>query len=124
MQSRQKGMIQETLAADYLMQRGVQIVERNFRCRQGEIDLIGTHRSCLVFFEVKYRRNTTSGTPEEAVGLLKQQKICRVSDYYMLSHSQWGVQQVRYDVVAILGKQIHWYQDAFSYQNRGYQYLY
>ena len=112
----QKGKNYEQKAAAYLQEQGMSLLTTNYRCRQGEIDIIGIHQDCLVFVEVKYRKDEKSGMPEEAVGVSKQRKICRVSDYFRVSNRQYGQMQVRYDVVAITGEQIKWYQDAFEYQ--------
>ena len=74
---RQIGTEEEALAAVFLKAQGYEILEQNFRCRLGEIDIIARDGSALVFIEVKYRRNAAYGTPAEAVNLRKQQKICR-----------------------------------------------
>ncbi len=121
--NKKKGTAYEEKAAIYLEKFGLKILERNFRCKLGEIDLIGMHHNQLVFVEVKYRRTNRSGTPEEAVGINKQLKICHSSDYYRAIHPASAHYQIRYDVVAILGNQINWYQNAFSYQRRGMSWL-
>ena len=74
--TRAKGAEYEARAAEFLESRGYEILERNFRCAYGEIDLIARQGSGLIFVEVKYRKNRRAGLPEEAVSLLKQQKIC------------------------------------------------
>lgn len=119
MNKRETGYKYEDKAADYLKERGFALLERNFRCRQGEVDIIGLHEECLVFAEVKYRKNASAGAPEEAVGIAKQSKICMVSDYYRITNPQFEGRQVRYDVVAICGDKITWYQNAFSYHRKG-----
>lgn len=113
---RQVGSTYEQKAADYLMQHGVQMIASNFSCRQGEIDLIGFQDGCLLFIEVKYRKTGKSGLPEEAVGLRKQQRICRASDYFRMRSPQYAEFQVRFDVVAIEGEEIRWHKNAFPYQ--------
>ena len=109
----------EEKASAFLEEQGVRILERNFRCRQGEIDLVGIHEGCLVFVEVKYRRNERSGMPEEAVGAGNLLNICRVSDYFRIRNKNYQDMQVRYDVVAIGGEEIRWYKNAFFYRNQG-----
>ena len=106
----------EEKAAAFLEKNGVQILFQNYRCRQGEIDLIGLHENCLVFFEVKYRKDKRQGMPEEAVGVKKQMKICRTSDYFRICYNKYAAMQVRYDVVAITPTELKWYQNAFYYQ--------
>lgn len=105
----------EQKAALFLEKQGFQILKRNFRCRQGEIDIIGIHENCLVFVEVKYRKNDRAGMPEEAVGVQKQNKICKTSDYFRICHRQYEKLQIRYDVVAVLSDKIRWYKNAFPY---------
>lgn len=119
MNKRTIGTIYEQKAAAYLNENGFQILELNFYCRQGEADIIGIHQGCLVFVEVKYRKDSQNGYPEEAVGLKKQIKICRTSDYYRLTHSQYSSLQIRYDVVAVCRENIKWYQNAFNYISGG-----
>lgn len=106
----------EEKAADFLEKQGFLLLEKNFRSRQGEIDIIGIHEKCLVFVEVKYRKNREKGMPEEAVGVKKQMKICRTSDYFRICRRQYASFQVRYDVVAITGNDISWYKNAFPYR--------
>ena len=90
-------------------------MEKNFRNRFGEIDLIGYDGEYLVFFEVKYRKSKDAGYGEEAVNAHKQHKICRVSDYYRTIHGIGDFTPLRYDVIAINGEEIRWVRDAFSY---------
>lgn len=115
MNKRKIGAEQEERACQYLMKQGVRIMERNFRCRQGEIDIIGYEKEYLVFFEVKYRKDDSKGNASEAVGFRKQRKICRVSDYYRMIHGSPLDTQVRFDVIAIDGDRIEWIRNAFDY---------
>lgn len=115
MNKREIGTNKEQLAAAYLAGQGVRIIVRNFRIRQGEIDLIGYHGGYLVFFEVKYRTGQTKGLPEEAVGLQKQRQICRVADYYRSTRRIPLDTPVRYDVIAIEQDNVRWYQNAFEH---------
>lgn len=119
MNKRHTGTEKETLACRYLEQHGVRIVERNFRTRYGEIDVIGLHEGYLVFFEIKYRKDLACGFPEEAVTYAKQRTICRVAQWYVYTHENVVSQAdrgVRYDVVGILGEQIRWTQNAFDHR--------
>lgn len=107
----------EQIACEYLKENGVTVLERNFRCRQGEIDIIGHHEGYLVFVEVKYRATQNKGSAAEAVTVYKQRKICRVADFYRYCHKLGDNCPVRYDVVAIQketeGNKLTWYRDAF-----------
>lgn len=112
---RRVGTTYEELAAKYLERRGYQILERNYRCRLGEIDLIAREGNTLVFLEVKYRKTGAYGSPAEAVTFAKQRTICRVADYYRITHGISERQPCRFDVVAILGGQIEVIRNAFAY---------
>ncbi len=115
MNKREIGTKTEELAAAYLEGRGVRIIARNFRIRQGEIDLIGYQEGYLVFFEVKYRTSRVKGLPEEAVGLQKQKQICRVADYYRSTRRIPLSTPIRYDVIAMEQDTVRWYQNAFEH---------
>lgn len=115
MNKRAVGTEWESRAAEYLAARGVQIVERNFRCRQGEIDLIGYQGECLVFVEVKYRGTVRRGYALDAVDYRKQYKICRVADYYRYLHRLGENVTLRYDVIGIQGGEVQWIQNAFPH---------
>lgn len=115
MNKRKTGTVWELRAKEYLSEKGVRIVEQNFRNRHGEIDLIGYHEGYLVFFEVKYRRNNGKGTPEDAVGYTKQKQICQVATYYRCIHRIAIDTPVRYDVIAIEGEEFRWYKNAFAH---------
>jgi len=103
--SRQKmshifGRAGERLAAVQLESQGYRILETNFRCRYGEIDLVVEDECDLVFVEVKIRRGTASGMPEEAVDARKQRRLLQVAAYYLALH-EYDERSWRIDVVAI-----------------------
>lgn len=116
MNNRRVGAQKEEEVCAHLLSEGVNILERNFRCRQGEIDVIGYDGEYLVFFEVKYRKTPNKGNAAQAVGTAKQRKICRVADYYRFLHHCAEDTPVRFDVIAVDGKQLSWIQNAFDYQ--------
>ena len=108
----------EDQAVDYLRQQGMKIVERNFRTPVGEIDIIAKNKLILAFIEVKTRRSTLFGTPQEAVGPRKQRQIIRTAHWYLQNNKKLRLQP-RFDVIAILCQsgaevQITHIQDAFS----------
>lgn len=113
MNKRQIGSRYEETAAAYLTEKGYCILERNFRCRQGEIDLICRHGRYLVFVEVKYRSHMTMGSPCEAVDARKQERIRKAAAYYLYSHGLGEDMPCRFDVVGILGSETELLQDAF-----------
>lgn len=110
------GAEKEAQAAAYLAKRGVQILCRNFRCRQGEIDLIGQDGEYLVFIEVKYRGSDKYADPLSAVGIAKQRKICKVADYYRCVKQIPTDTPVRYDVVGIGKEETAWIVNAFPHR--------
>ena len=114
--SKEVGNQYEALAAEYLQKKGYGIIERNFHCRQGEIDLIARDGEYLCFVEVKYRSTNESGLPEEAVDLRKQRQISRVAAWYLTEKGLDIYTPCRFDVVAIEGEEIRLYRDAFFYQ--------
>ncbi|NMA83134.1 MAG: YraN family protein [Epulopiscium sp.] len=93
----------EELAITYLESLNYQIIEKNFRCKIGEIDLIAKHEEYLVFIEVKYRRSLTYGYPREAVHKNKQKVISKVALYYLQKHKLFDI-SCRFDVVEIIEK--------------------
>jgi putative endonuclease len=94
------GRTGERLAAEKLMGCGYHILERNFRCRYGEIDLVAEDEHDLIFVEVKTRRGDGYGRPEEAVTARKQRKILQVASYYLDLHA-CSERSWRVDVVAV-----------------------
>ena len=124
---RKTGNEMEDVAAEYLTKRGVRILERNFRSREAEIDIIGKDGETLIFVEVKARKaGKKSGEASEAVGTAKQKRICGCADFYM--HEK-GIDpfsnMVRFDVVAITAgsdksaSTTRWIRNAFSYISYG-----
>ena len=105
----------EEEAVRFLSKKGVKILERNFRDRNGEIDLIGEQDGVLLFIEVKYRGSQRFGTPEEAVTPEKQHNICRTALYYLHQTGRTAGTSVRFDVIALTDASIRWIRDAFPF---------
>jgi putative endonuclease len=114
MNKRQIGADYEARAAAYLEAQGYGILERNFRCRTGEIDIIAREGDYLCFVEVKYRADAGCGSPLESVDYHKQQKILAVARYYMMCHGVPSDAACRMDVVAIEGDRITLLRNAFG----------
>lgn len=113
-QNRRKlGNEKETLAASFLIQQGFELLERNFSCQSGEIDLILREGIELVFTEVKYRSNCSYGFPQEAVNKKKQHKMIHTANYYLFQKKISQDTPCRFDVVAILGEEIILIRNAF-----------
>lgn len=113
MNKREVGSRYEESAAACLTKMGYQVLERNYRCRQGEIDLICRQGKHLVFAEVKYRADEKKGSPAEAVDMRKQGRIRRTALVYLCSRGYSEETPCRFDVVSILGNRIEVIQDAF-----------
>lgn len=94
------GRVGEDLATEFLKNSGYEIVERNFACRQGEIDIIARDKCELVFVEVKTRSNVQYGNPAEAVTNIKQKHIEKSAEYYLYKNNLEN-EFVRIDVVEV-----------------------
>lgn len=90
----------EAAAEAHLTRLGYRILERRFRSRLGEIDLIAEHGDVVVFVEVKTRRTSGFGSPEESVTPAKQRKIARMAAFFLASRG-WAGRDCRFDVVAV-----------------------
>ncbi len=113
----QKGKEGESLAAEFLASKGCRVVERNFRCAVGEIDLVVHDGKTLVFVEVKSRRGLRYGLPQEAVSIAKQRRLTRLAQWYIQDRRLEGL-PARFDVVAVTwsgGKpELTWIVNAFE----------
>ena len=96
----EKGKKGEDIAAACLRKEGYRIVERNYRCLYGEIDIIAMDAGDVVFIEVKSRKSDNFGSPEEAVGITKQKKISKVALNYLRERGL-ADHNARFDIVAI-----------------------
>lgn len=115
MNQRKIGTFYEREAVQFLQGKGVRILETNYRCRQGEIDIIGYEDTCLIFLEVKARRTGRAGTGAEAVDIRKQRTICRVADWYRMQHGIGEYTQMRYDCITFDSGKLMWIKNAFEH---------
>ena len=116
--SRNKGAHYEQLALRHLRTNGLELVEKNFHCRLGEIDLILRDDNCLVFVEVRYRRSNRFATAAQSVDEKKQAKIARTASMFLGKNPGMSHYPVRFDVVAFDSTEsdqsaIQWTRDAF-----------
>jgi putative endonuclease len=100
MNKRKTGAFGEKIACNFLGNNGYQIIETNYRCRDGEIDIVARQRDILVFVEVKTRKSFIYGAPEESVTPAKMQKLKAVAEFYNQNHDNLPPEW-RIDVVAI-----------------------
>lgn len=96
-----KGKMGEDTAAAFLAKEGYKIVDRNFRCPLGEIDIVAADKGVLVFVEVKTRSSNKFGLPEEAVNRRKQHQMTKVAQFY-ISNKKLFNSPARFDVVAVI----------------------
>ena len=111
---REIGAEKEKNAAEYLEKQGYIILEKNYRCKSGEVDIIAKDGEYLVFVDVKYRSSMKKGYPLEAISLQKQKRISRTAIYYM-SEKGTTYLPVRFDVIGIWGEKIELIKKAFHY---------
>jgi putative endonuclease len=109
---RTKGIAGEDVAAAWYLSQGYELVARNWRCRQGELDLIVRRGAEVVFCEVKSRSTAAFGTPAEAVTHEKRQRIRHLAARW-IQDSKIRPAQIRFDVAAILGDELEVYEGAF-----------
>ncbi|MDF2908159.1 MAG: hypothetical protein K0R34_3480 [Herbinix sp.] len=114
MNNRAVGTQFEQKASGYLEKNGYQILDRNFRCKIGEIDLIARNEGYLCFIEVKYRSSSAKGFPSEAITPTKIRRITRTAQYYMLLHKLPVDTPCRFDAVVILESELSLIKNAFD----------
>lgn len=114
-QSRALGPRFESLALNYLRLHGLRLVERNFRCRGGEIDLIMRDDAYLVFVEVRFRASRRFGSAAESVHAGKQARLIHAAQVFLSRSSQPPYVHCRFDVLAFEGSvRPLWIRDAFD----------
>lgn len=113
--NRQKGSLYEERTASFFVENGFEILEKNYRRKTGEIDLVvrdpdGT----IAFVEVKYRKAQKQGFPEEAVTKSKQMRIRRTAEWYLCEKRLPSEAKYRFDVVSILDGDLTYIRNAFG----------
>lgn len=102
----------EILAKNFLLKKKYKIIETNFTCKVGEIDIIAKDKDFLVFVEVKSRSTKKFGLPREAVTIQKQNKIRKVAQFYLQKTQNFDT-KCRFDVIEILDNEINHIVNAF-----------
>ncbi len=113
--TRDRGKLAEQMAVDYLVKQGYEIVDRNFACKVGEIDIIARHSGDLVFVEVRSRHSPEALNPAYSINRTKQMRIIRAAQLYLARHFS-HTPPSRFDVVLVtLGNppQVELIPDAF-----------
>ncbi len=100
MKRRETGILGEKLARDFLKKRGYRIIETNYHCPHGEIDIVARKKDTLVFIEVRTKKSLEFGSPEESITPIKKERIRTTALHYLQTHD--GVPPMwRIDMVAI-----------------------
>jgi putative endonuclease len=109
-----RGEPAEDLAVAYLEREGLKILERNYRCKMGEIDLIAKSGATTVFVEVRARTSEAFGGAAESITPAKLRRVIRAARHYLVSHG--GDRPCRFDVVLVRGaeRRIEWIPGAFG----------
>lgn len=114
-----KGGDAEAIAQQYLRTQGLETLEKNYRTRAGEIDLIMKHNDVIVFIEVRLRTNKHYSSAAESVNLAKQTRLIKTAQAYLQMHNLLEKYPCRFDVIALdndlhTASSIDWIQNAFS----------
>lgn len=105
----------EKIALKYLLKQNLKLIERNFSCRVGEIDLIMQHQDFICFIEVKLRTSKNFGGALQSITLQKRAKIIKTAKFYLSKNNLLDLMPVRFDVVLLEGRdyRLEWIQNAF-----------
>ena len=113
----ERGAAWEEFALHHLQQQGLILLDRNYRCRMGELDLIMRDGNTVVFIEVRYRKSNAFGSAAESVGAHKQARLLKAASHYLQKNNFPDEPACRFDVVAISGQKgesLEWIKDAFG----------
>lgn len=108
----------EDLACRHLGEHGLELLQRNYRCNSGEIDLVMQDGACIVFVEVRFRRNTRFGGALESIDRRKQGRLIRTAQHYLQTQDETRWAASRFDVVCVSPggetPDLEWIRDAFQ----------
>ena len=112
------GQDAERRALEMLEGAGLKLLTRNYRCPQGELDLVLMDAGTLVVAEVRYRKDASRGTPAETVGPQKRRKLILATRHFLSAHAELRRKPLRFDVVAVTADEgpaaVEWIRDAFQ----------
>ena len=124
--TRSIGSKTEASALAYLSRQGLRLIQKNYLCHHGEIDLIMKDQHGIVFIEVRYRKNNNYGSGAETVDYRKQKKICKTALHFLQNNHKLARQDIRFDIVSLSNKNgnnssnkhdqldIDWIENAFQ----------
>ncbi|EKG35557.1 hypothetical protein Pav013_4096 [Pseudomonas syringae pv. avellanae str. ISPaVe013] len=115
----QAGREAEAFALQFLQQQGLRLIEQNWLCKRGELDLVMLDGDTVVFVEVRYRRHSGWGGAMESVDFRKQEKLVTAAQLFLQHATAWANYPCRFDVVAIEGEPgkaapLKWIKSAFD----------
>lgn len=117
--SQASGRAAEQQACSHLEQQGLRLLEQNWSCRVGELDLVMLDGDTVVFVEVRYRKYAGWGGALESVDARKRRKISAAAQYFLQQQPRWAKHPCRFDVVAMSAsaqpnERLNWIQNAFD----------
>ncbi len=112
--ARDIGQAAEARACAWLQQQGLTLLDANYHCRAGELDLVMLEGRTLVFVEVRSRRNAVFGGAAESVTAGKQRKLLTAAQHYLQYHGRHASKAQRFDVIAITNGEMEWIKNAFG----------
>ena len=104
----------EGAARSFLEQQGLRLIQANFLCRLGELDLVMRDRDTVVFVEVRYRRSSAFGGAVGSITLAKQRRLVRAAQVWLRCHPADARRPCRFDVLAFEGESVEWIRSAFD----------
>lgn len=116
---RELGDTWELRAADFLRSQGVEILARGYRCRLGELDIVGSDGGGLVIVEVRARGSRSLGTALESISHHKRRRIVRATRHFLMRRPEWTSRPIRFDVIAFdaidtAKPELNWVKNAFD----------
>ena len=114
MNKRDIGSFYEEMAVEYLKRNDFSIIEQNYCCKVGEIDIVATKQHVIHFVEVKYRKDLSHGFPVESVSKRKQKKLFRAAQWYLAERMMSQENVYCFDVISIVGVNVTFYENCFG----------
>jgi putative endonuclease len=103
MTSKLTGQYFENLACNYLLNKNLELIQRNYITKYGEIDIIMRESTTVVFVEVRARKNVLYGYPIETIDYKKQAKIIKTASYFLMNNTKYETLPYRFDAVTLIG---------------------
>ena len=110
----QRGQQAESLACRFLESQGLRLIQRNWRCKLGELDLVMLDGDTVVFVEVRYRRHIAWGGAIESIDWRKRQRLASAAQLFLQRETRWTSKPCRFDVVTLGPGQSDWIRNAFD----------